>query len=126
MLSALVLPWSRVVFGSIIGPISGVAILWMMKERRPQTLAVAAAGVCAGTWLWNLMLNVRHANVVDGDIPFRPFPISWQDTGTAMFSFAFASAMLLASVHRNEPGRRTLKIAGIAAGAALVMDIYTW
>jgi hypothetical protein len=65
VLIALVLPWSRIVFGSIVGPSLGVAILWMMKERQPQTLAVAAAGVFAGTWLWNLMLNVRHANVID-------------------------------------------------------------
>ncbi len=72
------------------------------------------------------MLNVRDAGVIDVDIPFRPFPISWQDMGTSVFSFAAAALLLLATVHRNESGRRTLKIAGIASLAALVMDIYTW
>ena len=72
------------------------------------------------------MLNVRHAGVIDVDVPFKPFPISWQDTGTGVFSFAAAALLLLATVHRTEPGQRTLKVAGIAATAALLVDIYTW
>lgn len=126
MVSALVLPWGRVLFGSVVGPLVAVAALWLAKERRPSTLLITAAGVCSGTWLWNAMLNIRHANVIDGDIPFTPFPISWQDTGTGVFAFAFAAAALLATVNRNQPGHRTLKVAGIAGVAALVMDIYTW
>lgn len=126
MLSVLVLPWSSIVFGSLIGPAVGVVVLWLLRERHRPALSVTAIGVCAGTWLWNTMLNIRQAGVIDGDIAFKPFPISWQDTGTAVFSFAFATAILLATTHRNQPGHRTLKIAAIAAGAALVMDIYTW
>ena len=122
----LVLPWSRVVFGSLVGPLVGLIVLGALGERRVRTLGVVAVGTCGGTWLWNAMLNVRHAGVIDGDIPFRPFPISWQDTGTGVFSFAFAAALLLATTHRDQPGRRTLKIAGIAAAAAFVMDVYTW
>ena len=72
------------------------------------------------------MLNIRHAGVVDGDIPFKPFPISWQDTGTAVFAFTAITLTLLATIHRNEPGQRTLKLAGIATIGVLVMDIYTW
>ncbi len=126
MLSVLVLPWSHVLFGSIVGPIVSVAALWALRGRHRTTLAVSAVAVFAGTWLWNVMLNVRHATMIDGDIPFKPFPISWQDTGTGIFAFAFTAAALLATVHRHQPGFRTLKIAGIAATAALVMDIYTW
>jgi hypothetical protein len=43
-----------------------------------------------------------------------------------VFSFAAISLVLLATIHRNQPGRSTLKITGIATLAALVMDIYTW
>ena len=123
---ALVLPWSRVLFGSLIGPFVGVVVLWLVRERQPSTLLMTAAGVFGGTWLWNAMLNIRHANVIDGDIPFAPFPISWQDTGTGVFAFAFAAAALLATVHRHEPGHRTLKLAGITSAAALVIDVYGW
>jgi hypothetical protein len=126
VLSALVLPWGSVLFGSLLGPVVGVVVLWLAKERHVPTLLIAAASVCGGTWLWNAMLNIRHATVIDGDIPFKPFPISWQDTGTGVFVFAFVAAALLATICRNEPGHRTLKIAGIAAAAALVMDIYIW
>ena len=123
--SVLVLPWSHIVFGSLVGPGVGVAALWAFRERDPRTLATAAVGVFAGTWLWNLMLNVRHATSIDGDIPFKPFPISWQDTGTGIFALAITTMLLLATVHRDQPGHRTLKIAGIAAGAACLMDDYT-
>jgi hypothetical protein len=122
----LVLPWSHVVFGSLIGPVVGAAVLWLSRERQPGTLTATAIGVCGGTWLWNAMLNIRHATMIDGDIPFRPFPISWQDTGTGVFAFAFATGVLLVTTQRDLPGRGTFKVAGIAAAAALIMDIYTW
>lgn len=125
-MTVLVLPWSHILYGSLIGPAVGVIALILLGERQPRTLLAVAAGICAGTWTWNTMLNVRHAGVIDVDIPFKPFPISWQDTGTAVFAFAAATLLLLATVHRNEAGRRTLKVAGIAALAALIMDIYTW
>jgi Family of unknown function (DUF6518) len=126
VLSLLVLPWSHIVVGSLVGPLVGVAALWVLRERDRQTLVVVAVAVCAGTWLWNAMLNVRHATVIDGDIPFKPFPISWQDTGTGIFAFAFATFALLATVHRSTPGHRTLKVAGIAAAAAFLIDVYAW
>ena len=72
MLSALVLPWSSIVFGSLIGPAVGVGVLWLLRERHRPTLTASALGVCAGTWLWNTMLNIRHAGVIDGDIAFKP------------------------------------------------------
>ena len=126
MLSVLVLPWSHVLFGSIVGPLVGIAALWALRERHRPTLAISAVAVFAGTWLWNGMLNVRHATMIDGDIPFKPFPISWQDTGTGIFAFAFTTTALLATISRHQPGHRTLKIAGIAAIAAFLMDVYTW
>jgi hypothetical protein len=122
-MSSLVLPWSHILYGSLIGPLVGVVALVVVGQRRPITLVTVAAGICGGTWIWNTMLNVRHAGVI---ISFKPFPISWQDTGTGVFAFAGATLLLLVTVHRNEPGHRTLKVAGVAAGAALIMDIYTW
>lgn len=102
----LVLPWSHVLFGSIVGPALGVALLWLARERGALTLAVVGLAACAGTWVWNSMLNIRHATVVDGDIPFKPFLISWQDTGTAVFAFTAITLVLLATINRNEPGHR--------------------
>jgi hypothetical protein len=68
----LVLPWSHILYGSLIGPAVGVVALWFARERDPRTLAATALSVCAGTWVWNTMLNVRHAAVIDVDVPFRP------------------------------------------------------
>ena len=124
--AALVLPWSHILYGSLVGPALGIGLVWLLRERDARTLVVVALSACGGTWLWNGMLNVRHAGVIDGDIAFTPFPISWQDTGTTIFAFAVITLVLLASVHRNEPGHRTLKVASIASFAVLLVDIYTW
>lgn len=126
MTSSVVLPWSHILYGSLVGPSLGVILLLLLGERSGRTLGVAAVAASAGTWLWNSMLNLRHAHVIDGDVPFRPFPISWQDTGTAIFAFAVITAALLATVHKNQPGSRTLKIAGVITSAVLIVDIYTW
>ena len=124
--AVLVLSWSHILYGSLVGPALGIGMLWLLRERDVRTLALVAVSACAGTWLWNGMLNVRHAGVIDGDIPFGPFPISWQDTGTTIFAFATIALTLLASAHRNQPGHRTLKVAGIASIAVLLLDVYTW
>ena len=49
MLIALVLPWGRVLFGSLIGPFVGVVALWLAKERQGPTLLMTAVGVFGGT-----------------------------------------------------------------------------
>lgn len=122
----LVLDWWTVAFGICIGTIGSTAGLWLAKERRRTTLIASALGVAVGTALWNVMLNVRHAVTIDGDIPLSVFPISWQDAGTAIFSFAFAALFLLTTAHADEPGRRTLRVAAIAATIAFLFDVYTW
>ena len=125
-MAVLVLPWRTVVIGCISGALAGTVVLWLLHERRARTLAVTALAVFAGSFLWNFMLNVRHAGVIDGDIPFALFPISWQDVGTGVFSFAAVALALTATIHRARPGREVLKIAGTASLAALIVDIYFW
>ena len=122
----LVLPWSHVAYGIVVGVIASTCGLVLARHRAPRLLATTAFGVASGTGLWNTMLNVRHAHTIDVDVPFRPFPISWQDVGTGMFCFASVTLLLLATVHREKPGRATLKVALIAAGLALLFDIYIW
>jgi hypothetical protein len=122
----LVLEWWRVALGVGLGMVTSTIGLWIARERSRPVLVASAMGVGIGTALWNSMLNIRHALTIDGDIAFRLFPISWQDTGTGIFCFAMIAMLLLATVHKNEPGHRTLKIASISAGIAFLFDVYTW
>lgn len=124
--TVLVLSWWWLLFGAIVGPLVAAVALWITGVRSRRSLAVAGAGVLVGTVVWNVMLNVRQAVEIDVDVPFVLFPISWQDAGTGVFAFAFTTAALLSSVHRDQPGHRTLKVAGVAAMTALIIDVYTW
>ena len=46
----------------------------------------------------------RAGNASDGffvDIPFKPFPVSWQDTGSGVFTLAVASLFLGVALRRE-------------------------
>jgi hypothetical protein len=123
---AQVVEWSSLAYGATAGPLLGAAVLWLRGQRNRAALGVAAVGAAAGTVLWNTMLNIRNATTIDGDIPFRLFPISWQDTGTTVFAFACATLALLATNHRKVPGEQTLRYAATISAAVLILDVYTW
>ena len=58
------------------------------------------------------------------DIPFKPFPVSWQDTGSGVFTLA-AAALAYAAMG-TERTRRTTGYGLLAAIGALLVDIYLY
>ena len=70
----------------------------------------------------------RAATEADGffvDIPFKPFPVSWQDTGSGVFTLAAASLFLGLALPR-EAAARVLSWALTAAAVAFLVDIYLY
>ena len=59
------------------------------------------------------------------DIPFKPFPVSWQDTGSGVFTLATASLFLGLALRRETAGR-VLGLALTAAVVAFLVDIYLY
>ena len=70
-------------------------------------------------------LETEGGDIIDADPSHQRSQIGVSQFA-AIFAFAAITLVLLASVHRNEPGHRTLKVAGIASIAVLLVDIYTW
>ncbi|UUL77339.1 hypothetical protein NG819_07620 [Pseudarthrobacter sp. Fe7] len=106
-----------------------VALFLLLLVRRERRVGVVAMGAAAlmMPMAWNSILNWTGAiGLFSHDLPFPPFPISWQDTGTGVFTLAGAALALMVGPCRGDAGRRIAATAALAALAALVVDVYLY
>jgi hypothetical protein len=121
-----VIGWGQIFYGAALSTgVAALVLVLVKRERTPQLLVPALAATFLGPLAWNAILH-RAGNPSDGffvDIPFKPFPVSWQDTGSGVFTLAVASVLLGLALPR-EPARRVLGLAALAAAVAFLVDIY--
>jgi hypothetical protein len=118
--------WGQIFYGAALSTVVAAVVFVLVKrERRPRALTAALAATFLGPVAWNAILH-RAGNPSDGffvDIPLRPFPVSWQDTGSGVFTLAAASVLLGLALPRD-PARHVLGLAALAATVAFLVDIY--
>jgi hypothetical protein len=118
--------WGRIFYGAALSTAVAVLVFVVVRrERRPRVLVAALAATFLGPLAWNAILH-RAATPSDGffvDIPFGPFPVSWQDTGSGVFTLAAASVLLALAVPR-EAARHVFGLALLAAIVAFLVDIH--
>jgi len=123
-----VIDWPQIFYGAAMSTVvAALVFLFVRRERTAIVLAPALAATFLGPLAWNAILH-RAATDADGvfvDIPFKPFPVSWQDTGSGVFTLAVAS-LFLSIVLGREPARRVLNLASTAAIVAFLVDIYVY
>jgi hypothetical protein len=114
-------------YGAALSAVLAVTLLaYAAKDRRRSTLVTAALSALVMPVAWNLILRLTGATAAfSHDLPFRPFPVSWQDTGTAVFTLAGAFvAFTLPSA--AAPARTVLRLALWTALATFLVDIYLY
>ena len=120
--------WPQIFYGAALSTIiAALVFVFVRRERTATVLAPALAATLLGPLAWNAILH-RAATEADGffvDIPFKPFPVSWQDTGSGVFTLAAAS-LLLGLALRRESASRVLSLAVTAAAVAFLVDIYLY
>ncbi len=118
--------WPRIFYGASLSTvIAGAVFVLVRRERTAIVLVPALAATFLGPLAWNAILH-RATTEADGffvDIPFKPFPVSWQDTGSGVFTLAAASLFLGLALPR-EHAVRVLSLALTAAAVAFLVDIY--
>ncbi|MFI2206552.1 hypothetical protein ACH47Z_38570 [Streptomyces sp. NPDC020192] len=67
-----------------------------------------------------------YGNQFFTDVPVTVFPVSWQDTGSGVFTVAAASLGYELGTLAGQPARTSVRHAFLAAGAAMVVDIYLY
>lgn len=123
----MVLPWSTVAYGVVLsGVLAAVLVGLVVRPRHPAVIGAAAAGAVVGPLGWNAILNRLGAAEFFVDAPIPVFPISWQDTGSGVFTLAAAALLLALGPLGQAPGRRVAWAALLAAVGALLVDIYLY
>jgi hypothetical protein len=117
----------RVLYGAALSMVAALLLVsFAARERRPGVLVtVGLAAFVMPIW-WNLILRWTGATgAFSHDLPFRPFPVSWQDTGSGIFTLAGA-AVALALACGRDPAWRVARLALWTALGAFLVDIYAY
>lgn len=114
--------------GALLSAFAAVALLVLVRrERRVSVLVTAAGSALLMPMIWNSILNWTGAiGLFSHDLPFAPFPVSWQDTGTAVFTLAGTAVALMIGPCRHDAPRSMAGTAAATALAALIIDVYLY
>jgi hypothetical protein len=123
-----VIDWGQIFYGAVLSAVIAAAVFTLVvRTRSAAVLIPALTATLLGPLAWNAILH-RAATDADAffvDIPFKPFPVSWQDTGSGVFTLALASVLLGLSLPHETAGR-VCRLAIIAALVAFLVDVYLY
>jgi hypothetical protein len=120
------LSWGVIGYGAALSAVLAVVIAFVVRERRLWVLVSVAASAVLGAVAWNAILRATRADQFFHDAPIPLFPVSWQDTGSGVFSVAVAAVLLGFGATRADPARRLAVLAVLAGLAALLVDVYLY
>ena len=117
----------RILYGVTVTAI-GLAGLTLVvpRWRRLGLFLTAAVGASVAVLSWQFVLRATHASQFFTDLPFRPFPVSWQDTGSGVVAFAVTALLLAYGPMRKQPAPEAASLALAAGAVALLVDIYLY
>lgn len=122
------MPYSQMLYGAVLSAaLAAVLIAVLGRTRQPAILLAAALSAFVMPLAWNLILKTTQATgLFSRDLPFKPFPISWQDTGSGVFTLAAASLIIALGPGRTYTPARVARLTVLTAVAALLTDVYTY
>ncbi len=117
--------FAQMLFGAVLSCVVALLFTVALHERRIGILATAGGAALVMPMLWNSILNCTGATgLFSHHLPFPPFPVSWQDTGSGVFTLAGSCLGLMVGAAHNGRPRRIAAFALATAAAALVVDVY--
>jgi hypothetical protein len=119
-----VIDWGTIFYGAGLSVVAAVlAALTVARERSPFVLVVVALSALGGPVAWNAVLHSAGNSDFFHDAPVAVFPVSWQDTGSGVWTLAVAS---VAQGAIQSQARRALLLALLTGAAAFLVDIYLY
>jgi hypothetical protein len=115
-------------YGAALSAVAAALLVaFAARDRRARVLiTVGLAAFVMPIW-WNLILRWTGATgAFSHDLPFRPFPVSWQDTGSGVFTLAGAAIAMTVGVCAQEPAGTVGRTALWTALGAFLIDVYTY
>ncbi|GAA4486936.1 hypothetical protein GCM10023094_44420 [Rhodococcus olei] len=119
--------WGVITFGAAQSALLAVLVTALLgRERSIGILATVAVGAFAGPVAWNAILRATAAHQFFHDAPLTVFPVSWQDTGSGVFTVAALALLLGFGPMRSRPARSAALLALLGGLSALVVDVYLY
>lgn len=109
--------YSQMLYGAALSAaLAAILVAFAGNRRRPAVVLTAGLAALVMPLAWNLMLRKTGATgLFSHDLPFKPFPISFQDTGSCVFTLAGASVALGLGAARDETAPRVARLALLTA-----------
>jgi hypothetical protein len=121
-----VITWGTIVYGAGLSAVLATgALLLGLRERRLSVVVPGAIATLASPIGWNAILRATHAQAFFTDAPIAVFPVSWQDAGSGVFTFAGA-ALVLGVLRRRDQAGEVLAVVTVVALVAFLVDIYLY
>lgn len=118
--------WGSILYGAGLSVVlASMALVLAGRERSLRALIPALIATFAGPVAWNAILRVTHAREFFTDAPIVVFPASWQDTGSGVFAFAFATVALTLA-RPDTKSSRIVFLGGICGIISFLVDIYLY
>jgi len=111
-----------VLFSVVAGLLAGAVLAAWPWARTSRAFVIAGTTTTLGMMAWNSILHVSDTANLNVDAPV--IGLSWQDVGSGVWAFLATALVLGLIVLREQPARRVVGVAGIAAGVAMVVDIF--
>jgi hypothetical protein len=121
------LSWSTITYGAALSALgAAVLVAAINMPRRAAVIGTAAVSALLGPMTWNAILHDTHGSSFFHDAPITVFPVSWQDTGSGVFTLSVAAVLLGLGAMARDSGRRLTLVALLAALPALLVDVYLY
>ncbi len=122
------LSWGHLAYGAALSAFVEVLVMLALPRwrRRPWLIVTAALIGFAGPFGWQAVLKVTESYRFYTDLPVSFFPISYQDTGSGVVTFAIRSLTLAYGPMRSALARDVATLSLATGGAALLVDIYLY
>jgi hypothetical protein len=119
------LTWGTISYGAALSAVVATVVVFLIARRASIALT---AGVSAflGPLAWNAILHDVGGTGFFHDAPVSVLPVSWQDTGSGVFTLAVACVLLGGGPLAPSPGRNVASTAFLSALVAFLVDVYLY
>ncbi|WP_330308449.1 MULTISPECIES: hypothetical protein [unclassified Streptomyces] len=118
--------WAQIGYGAVLSAVFAAGLIVVARGRTRAVVMTGALAAAVGPLAWNAVLRAAHGDQFFTDAPVIVFPVSWQDTGSGVFTLAAAALGYGLGPLAAQPTRTSIRYALLAAGAALLVDVYLY
>lgn len=121
------LSWDTISYGAVLSAVgAGLLVAATVRPRRVLVIVAAAVAAFVGPFAWNAILRDTGGDGFFVDAPLAAFPVSWQDTGSGVFTLAVAAVILGLGPLTRGLGRTLVAVALLSSISSLLVDVYLY